>query len=145
MVSLRSGIFLQFSVVEFLAATNGESSRQTMNSHCLLACLPLPYSLGGGPHIKHFFMYCWELIRCYRNVSAATLTRTLRLQLLRLYLFPQKRLSWTYLATTASSRSSISTFAVMSKYNIWWQYKIMWDTGFWQQILWSLLSYSLSG
>jgi hypothetical protein len=42
---LEQEIFLQFSVRHFLPATNGESLRQTINTHSLFACSSLPYSL----------------------------------------------------------------------------------------------------
>jgi hypothetical protein len=93
---LEYEMFLQFSVVQFLAATYGSSSRQTINSHCLLAALSPPYSLvedytenislcmvaswsvapetclqrrcHGRPHRQHRVAYCSVCICCLKNV-----------------------------------------------------------------------------
>jgi hypothetical protein len=134
---LELEIFLQFSVVQFLAATNTESSQQTINSHCLFACSPSPYSLVGGPHRKPLRVLLrvdwlpWK--RFYSAVATNARTdNTMSSVAATVTVAEGTCLSFPYLAMTASSRSTVPTFAVMSQYYILRQHKIM--IGFWQQI-----------
>jgi hypothetical protein len=96
MVSLRAGTISPVLCSTTLGCSNGEPSRQTVNSHCLLKCSPSPYSLGADhtentssctleslfvaaeqclqrrchkrPHTQHCVFYCCVCICRRRNV-----------------------------------------------------------------------------